>query len=165
MIIGPPTRRGELLQQGGDILLFHWSDRSFESPVIVTLYCLYFLCLTTKNVLNFEIVQNYNICFHNGCFGKYHSDHEFTFPPAITTACKSPASLMVSDSAKDLGRSKENSQTQTGAWERGSGGVCTNFAWSECAAIKNISLPIKDDLWILLQQSYWMTNSPTHSQI
>ena len=46
---------------------------------------------------------------------KYHSDHVITFPPAITTACMSPASLMVSDSAKDLGRSKENSQTQTGA--------------------------------------------------
>ena len=38
---------------------------------------------------------------------KYHSDHVITFPPAITTACMSPASLMVSDSAKDLGRSKE----------------------------------------------------------
>ena len=96
---------------------------------------------------------------------KYHSDHVITFPPAITTACMSPASLMVSDSAKDLGRSKENSQTQTGAWERGWGGVCTSFAWSECAAKKNISLPIKDDLWILLQQSYWMTNSPIHLQI
>ena len=46
---------------------------------------------------------------------KYHSDHVITFPPAITTACMSPASLMVFDSAKDLGRSKENSQTQTGA--------------------------------------------------
>ena len=81
---------------------------------------------------------------------KYHSDHVITFPPAITTACMSPASLMVSDSAKDLGRSKENSQTQK-ELGRGWGGVCTNFAWSECAAIKNISLPIKDDLWILLQ--------------
>ena len=40
---------------------------------------------------------------------KYHSDHVITFPPAITTACMSPASLMIS--AKDLGRSKENSQT------------------------------------------------------
>ena len=89
---------------------------------------------------------------------KYHSDHVITFPPAITTACMSPASLMVSDSAKDLGRSKENSQTQTGAWERGWGVLCTTFAWSECAAIKNISLPIKDDLWILLQQSYWLTH-------
>ena len=58
----------------------------------------------------------------------------------------SPASLMIS--AKDLGGSKGSKKLSKSkaALESGSGGLCTNFAWSECAAIKNISLPIKDDL-------------------
>ena len=155
----PPTRRVELLQQGGGILLFHWSGRSFESPAILTFFCWFFLCLKPKNVLTFKIVQNHNNCFHNGCFGR---KNKISFWSNNYLSSRHNNRLHVPCRSHDI---CQGFGTLQELYRRGWGDLCTNFAWSEFAAIKNNSLPIKDDLWTLLQQSYWMTSSATHSQI